>query len=396
MWDNKILKPEIPDPEIVAAQEAKRINADRPYYLEAGIERIVADAPWVKKEDILAGVEDYYKEAMSKSPSFTKYPESKNWVEFVLKRDKYLMEYASLTLRDMAILRSVNDYLTFRGYREFGLRKSSSDEKCRVAFLPDTDMGPMHIKNVDDPITYWKPAPPLPSKDHISNAPWYGKPFVMDGVGSGLHIDDEPEEIFPLPVYEMVYHYASDTLSALEFLKKYSLFWGGANILIYDRKYNSVAIEKCSRNYFEAFRQDEKVHFTHISGLVCRNPESPQAKYQRKQRLLYRKFFNLPDDGPDALFWDTCNNLETILREKLRNLGKKPAARDIIKLFITPYPEGLRKDGLRLHPNQGLTGYTLITNCFFLSKKLYYRWQRRSYADGGMWQENPEICQYEH
>lgn len=385
----------IPDPLKDAAEEAERINKDRHYHLQSGIERIIADAPWVNEKDLLSGIVRYYKEAISKIPSFTKYPEAKEWVDYVLKRDKQLMELAHLSIQEIAVLRSTHDYLTFRGYKEFGLKRSITDEKCRVAFLKETDMGPLHIKNVDDPITYWKPAPVLPSKEHISKAFWHNKKFVVDGVGSGLHIDDEPEEIFPLPVRQMVYFYADDTFSAVEFFKKYSYFWSGANILIYDKNYNSIAIEKCSRNFFETFQPDEKSKFTHISGMVCRDKNSPQERYQKEKRDLYRKLFNLPDDGPDALFWNVCDRLETMLREGIKQMGERPLAQDVIKLFTYPYPSGLRKDGLKLHPQQGLTGYTLTSFCVFLEKNLYYRWQRRSLDEGGTWQEEPEICKYE-
>ncbi len=131
----KVMKPERPDPEIVAAEEAERINRDRHYYLEAGIERILTDAPWVSKQDILSGVEEFYREAMAKVPSFIRYPEARYWVEYVIKRDRKLMELADLSFQDIAVLRSTNDYLTFRGYREFGLKRKSADEKCRVAFF---------------------------------------------------------------------------------------------------------------------------------------------------------------------------------------------------------------------------------------------------------------------
>ncbi len=158
----------LPDPLVDAKEEAERINGDRHYYLESGIERIVADAPWIKRQDIIPGVVGYYREATSRIPSFTKYPEAREWVYYVLDRDRHLMELANLNEQQIAILRSTGDYLTFRGYREFGVRKKSSDEKCRVAFLPETDMGTMHIKNVDDPVTYWKPYKPLPRTAPIS------------------------------------------------------------------------------------------------------------------------------------------------------------------------------------------------------------------------------------
>lgn len=393
MWGTEIQKTKIPDPIQDAIREAERISKNRHYFLVAPVERVIADSPWIKKNDILTEVENFYKEAISKVPSYTKYPESKKWVDYIINRDRYLIQQIGLSTRDIAVLRSLGDFLTFRGYKKFGLRNIVSEEKCRVAFLPETDKGPMHIKNVDDPIEYWKPEPPLIPVQHISKSPLYGKPFVIDGVGSGLHIDDEVDEIFPLPVREMVYMYADDTLSAIEFLKRYSHFWGGMNVLIYDRKYNSVAIEKCSRSYFELFHLEEG-NFIHISGMVCRNPDSPQAKYQREKRQLYRNLFNLPDDGPDALFWDFCEKLDKILRDGLKAIGKRLRAQEIINLFITAYPYGLRKDGLKIHPQQGLTDYTLITHCFFPEEKLYYRWQRKSAEEKGAWQEKPEVSQF--
>ncbi len=193
----------------------------------------------------------------------------------------------------------------------------------------------------------------------------------------------------------MVNFYASNTPSAVDFLKKYSVFWGGSNIVIYDKNYNAIAIEKCSRNYFEVFPADPQAGFTHISGMVCRDPNSPQGKYQKEKRNLYRALFNLSEDGPDALFWNICYKLELMLRETLKKLSRNPKSRDVIKLFTTGFPEGLRKDGLKPHPNQGTVGYTLLTNCTFPEKRLYYCWQRTSEKDGGIWPENPEICQYE-
>jgi len=398
MWDDlkdSSFTSEAPDPLKEANIYAQLINSDRHYYLESGIERIIADAPWINKAQLISEVVKYYDEAISRIPSFTKFPEAKIWVDYVLTRDKKLMELANLSKQDIAILRSTNDYLTFRGYKQFGIKKTKNDEKCRTVFIVETDHGPMHIKNVDDPITYWKPSPPLPEKAHISKAWWYHKRFIIDGVGSGLHIDDEPEEIFPLPVLQMVNMYAYDTFSAVEFLKKYSMFWGGCNIIIFDRKYNAVAIEKCSRNFFELFQQDELTGSVHVSGMVCRDPSSPQAKYQKGKRTEYMKLFNLSDDGPDACFWNVCDKLEIMLRENLRNLGNKPKSDDIIKLFIAPYPSGLRKDALKLHPQQGLSDYTLMTRCTLFEKKKFLLWQRKSADEGGVYPDSPEICQYE-
>ncbi|MCY0541594.1 hypothetical protein OVW21_26570, partial [Klebsiella pneumoniae] len=64
-------------------------------------------------------------------------------------------------------------------------------EKCRVLYVPESDRGALHAKNVDDPLTYWSPRP-----RHEPNTPWpFPPPLVFDGVGSGLHIDEIPPEI---------------------------------------------------------------------------------------------------------------------------------------------------------------------------------------------------------
>ncbi|HPP67257.1 MAG TPA: hypothetical protein PKX05_05010, partial [bacterium] len=206
MWDDlsdKIISEDnanIPDPLKDAKEEAERIKTNKFQYLTSPIKRIILDAPWIDEKELLVEVGNYYKESMSRIPSFAKYPEAKPWVEYIIKRDKEVMELANLTEKEMGVLRVMNNYLTFRGYKNFGIKKrKSSSEKCRIAFLPETDMGPMHIKNLDDPIESWQPGPPLPARAPISSAPWYHQNFIIDGVGSGLHIDDEPPEIFPLP-----------------------------------------------------------------------------------------------------------------------------------------------------------------------------------------------------
>jgi len=58
----------------------------------------------------------------------------------------------------------------------------------------------------------------------------------MDGVGSGMHIDDEPDEIFPLPVHRMVKTHCNDVPGAVDFLTRYGTFWSGSNLLVRDAK----------------------------------------------------------------------------------------------------------------------------------------------------------------
>jgi hypothetical protein len=368
---------------------ADTVRKDPDAMIQQGLTRMLTDQRRLDRRRILAGVVAYHREAMSRIPDFRTYPEAKPWVDYVLTYQRELQRLAELNEQQMALLISLNAYMTFRGYREAGavLAKAHATEKCRVAFVPRTDQGPIHIKNVDDPITWWKPQPRLPRRA----SGWTQPPLSADGVGSGLHMDNEPSELFPLPITRMLPYCADDTPGAVAFLKRYAPFWSGANLLLFDRQCRSAAIEKCSRNFFECFSPNAHGH-SHISGMTCRDPNSPQGRYQQAQRDRYRRLFGLPDDGPDDRFWAACRGMEKMLADALERLGPKPKAEDVMRLFTTTYPIGLNKAGLKLHPRQGLIGYTLITHAVLLRQRRVYRWQRS--RDGRSWPTKPEICQY--
>ena len=373
----------LPDPKTVAQQQAEQIRSAGHDVIERSVERVCMDAPWLERESLLQGLEAFHRERMAKIPSPTKYPESKVWVDQVLAVDRELQRLLTLSVRQMALLRSLGDFLTFRGYGAAGQHRH---EKCRVVYCPETDHGQMHIKNVDDP------APPNWRADRTKPARLYcDDDLVWDGVGSGLHLDDEPEDIFPLPVPQMYRHYANDVPAAVEFLTRYSPFHGGGNFVLHDRQKRSVSIEKCSHNFIEVFPPDPVSGFTHVSGMVCRDPNSPQGKYQKARRDRYRKMFGLPDDGMDQTFWNACDRAERLLDDGIRAMGRVPKRDAIFQLYTTPWPRGLCKTGAKLHPQQSVGEYTLVTHAALLDERIYYRWMRDERLE---YPATPEIYQY--
>jgi hypothetical protein len=370
----------------VARQQAEQFRTNREYLLEAPLARVLNDSPFVDRESLLAGLVDFHRERMARVPSATKYPEMKPWVEHVVAVDREFRRLAGLTDSEMALHRSLGHYLTFRGF--VNARPSAGGagaaggsgrvpaappvqvERCRIVYLPDSDHGQMHIKNVDDPCTHWKELQPPPKE-----MPWGNPNVVQDGVGSGLHIDDEPEEIFPIDARSMMPHHADDVPGAVEFLTRYKPFWGGGNLVIRDRQKRSAAFEKCSYNFIEVFHPGPN-GASHCSGMACRDPHSPQGKYQRAKRQQYLTLFGQPADGPDQAFWDACDRAERKLADGVQKLGRPAKSDQLIKLFTTPWPEGLNKAGAKLHPMMTVAEYTLLIHCGFLDEKRYLRWQR--------------------
>jgi hypothetical protein len=316
---------------------------------------------------------------MQRIPPADRYPEAAPWVAHALAVDRELQPAAGLTDAQLAAYRSLGHFLTFRGYAQ---ARPAATEKCRVVYLPETDRGQLHIKNVDDPITFWKPDPE-PGK-----GPGPLKGLVWDGVGCGLHMDDEPEEIFPLPVPAMCSTYCNDVPGAVEFLRRYSPFWGGQNIVLHDDAKRSVAIEKGSYNFIDVFEPDVSGG-SHCSGMAFRAPASSQGEYARSKRLEYLKRFRQPLDGPDMTFWNACDRAEEMLAE----LMGKPSVTvaEVFELLTTPWPQGLNKPGVKLHPDQGYPEYTLVTHATLNDARLHYVWQRDA---EGVYPDEPLVYEF--
>jgi hypothetical protein len=359
------------DPYARAKAKADTINQDREVHLDWAVQRVLLDAPHMDKQSLLQGLDAFHAQRMETIPSHQKYPEAAPWVQLMLTYEKELKKQADLTSTQVAQIMSMGDYLRFRAFKQGVKPAASSVEKCRVAFVPDTDRGVMHIKNVDDPSRNWAPDPTPKA------LPFGDKTLAWDGTGSGLHIDDEPEEIFPLDVHAMLTaEDINDVPGAVAFLTRYGKFWSRANCVLHDEKQRSVAIEKCTRNHMQ-------VHYpgpdgrSWCSGMVCRDKNSDIAKYQAAKRNEYIERFNLPKDGPDVSFWNAADRLEVQLANLITSQPKPASSQAIIDEFLKPYSKGgLNKDGTKSHPQQGHAPYTLNTRVMFLDQKVYLRWNR--------------------
>lgn len=365
----------IPDPLSEAKQEVTTFS-NLPHRIEIALDRVFKDDSFIDPDSYLDGIEEFHRERMSKIPSRARYPEARPWVDFVIARDRHVQELAGLSDRQMAIHRSLNDYRCFRGTLKAAPKLV---EKCRVVYLPETDRGQLHIKNVDDPAIEWNPDPKPPRL--------WAEELVMDGVGSGLHIDDEPDEIFPLPVNRMVRTHCNDVPGAVDFFTRYSKFWSGQNLLLRDKQKRSVGIEKSSRNFIEVFPPDP-TGGSHISGMVCRDPNSPQGRYVAAKRKQFLDRFHRPEDCPENAFWGACDKAEQKLAAVLNKPGRR-TVEEIFTLFTTPWPEGLNKPGKPYHPKQTSNfEYTLVTLARLLDERKTYRWQR---DEQYRYPEKPEV-----
>lgn len=221
-----------PDPVAAAAVEAARVNANRALALTARLDHILADAPWLDRAELLGGLAAYHREALACIPCHKTFPEAALWVDHILTYERELRERAALDDGEIALMMSLDPYLLFRGYREMGLKRRMLEERCRAAFLPDTDEGPLLLKNAESDLVIWQPEPPLPARAPRGDFWWERVDWAIEGASCGMHLDDEPAELFPLPVFAMAAQHARTTPEVVDFLRRYAPFWGTENILI--------------------------------------------------------------------------------------------------------------------------------------------------------------------
>ena len=387
-----------PDVASVAQKIIDRARNERAQFIDGPIDRVMADTPWADRETLFSGLIDYHHECLARIPSSDKYPEAQPWVEQRLEIEKLLIS-AGLSDWDRAVLGGCSGYLPFRGYRLAAKNRRASSgpgapgpqltEKCRVAFLPHTDEGAVFIYNADDPATFWRKR--RTRRKLVEITPPFFQPLGMIGVGSGMHLDEEPEEIFPLPIIEMCGCICHDLPSALEFLTRYCDFHSGWNLMLRNSEHRSVAVEKCSHRYIEVFHP--AVHGrSHVSGMVCRDPNSPQGRHLRAMREEYVCLSGGRWDAKesvDVAFWEACDLADRILADFLYD-PKPIAVEALLTLFTAPFPRGLRKDGAKFHPNQSVAEYTLLTWMALLDKRRLVCYQRHD-PPALTWPEEPEV-----
>lgn len=379
-----------PDPVAAARAEAERIAANRHLALTARMEHILADSTRLDRTELLSGLTAYHQEAMSRPPSAARYPEAQPWVEYTLAYAQELRRQAELNDWEIAVLMSLEPYLMFRGFKAMAV-KWQPVERCRAAFLPDTDEGPLIIKNDEGDLVIWQQGPPLPSKAGRDAFWWEHVDWMIEPAACGMHFDDEPEEIFPLPVFTMVAEHAATTPEVVAFLERYAPFWGAENILVVDKQFRVMAIEKTSRNFFEPYAPDAKGR-CYVSGMSCRDYTTPQGKHVQNKRNEYCHLFGLPDDVVDRAFWKLCDDLEAMLKNGLAGMPAKVKASEVCALFATPYPNGLAYDNYFCHPDQAFGANTVVTYATAPEAGRYYRWQRS--ADGTTWPREAEVCRF--
>ena len=352
--------------------------------------REVASALGCPVEAVVARVFAFHKERLDAVPDLTRYPELRGERDLLFERYRGMVD-AGLSKDLVALAESLVFWQDYRlpveeGKSFYGLATERKlREQCRVIYMPESDRGAIHAKNVDAPLKGFIPDPPI-----TNPGPWPFPPLMPDGAGSGLHIDEIPPEIFPADAVALCPKHCTTVDEATEFLVRYCYFWGGCNRLVHDDKGNSMAFEKTSRCRV-ATRGPDSNGINYVTGMGAVDAEL--AEFIDRQRELYLRETGQDDDCYEATYWRKCKGQFRSMARYMKELSETPTVDKLIEVLLKRDPDGpLCKDGVPCHADEATPEATLLQRVMFLDEKKVIRRQWR--GDVPVWEDPWEVIQY--
>ena len=299
---------------------------------------------------------------------------------------------STLTGEVQSELRGYRDILEFwratRLFEQTGIAyyAHTLPANCRIIYMANSDRGALHLKNIDDPLTYWQAHAPVPK-----NSPWpFQHPMVFDGVSSGLHIDEIPPEIFPVDVHGLFREHCTTASEAEEFMVKYNYFWRGQNLIVHDHFGNSVAFEKTSCRVATRKPNAQGINFVNEMGAL--DPEIQE--YQKCQRERWLKQNNWEwNDSPDGCAFTVYGQQWKNLARYVDALSTEPTWENAKQVMEQRDPSGpMCLTGEKSHPGQVVAGCTLWMDIYEMDNKRLHRRQWR--GDVPAYFDTPERVQF--
>ncbi len=339
--------------------------------------------------EVVAQVTAFHRERVDRAPDPGRYPEARGARDILLRRYAGMAE-AGMDAALIALVESLGFWQKHVMVHRYGkvanpVAIDKLRERCRVVYLPDSDHGPLHFKNVDDPLETWTPKPPEPQ-----GQPWPHAPLYYDGTGSGLHVDEDPVEIFPLNAVSLCKEHCATVPQVREFMVRYSHFWEGANLLVHDEKGNSVAFEKASRNRI-AVRDAQPGGLNYINGMSAFDEE--YQAFISSQRRTYLQLTGQGADSVEACYFRFCDGVLRNMKRRMGELAGEPTLAALLTVMTSRDPDGaLCKSGRKVHPDEVNPGVTLYQTLHFLKSRIMLRRQWRGATP--VWEDPWEEVRY--
>lgn len=296
------------------------------------------------------------KQRMSADLNLTKFPECKKWIDVVKAEHKGFLDGCQ---DEWKVAHHFNWYwFVSRRLNTRYVGKTSPKGNCTSVWFSHGKEGQMVGKNLDDIIrTFQKFEPPEKGPS--------GKPFekisLVGSVSAAVLCDEEPENIFPVDVFEIMPDDIKNLKDLVDFLYRYREFWGPGNTIFVDTEMNSVAIEKSNCRMGVRWPKNGASAVTACAYLT---PEMNAFKKER-DRISFEKRNYDPVDNPDYVFWAGCEKrYHRLLYLVESEASKTPTLEGLTSIMLdhaVPFPDRICLAGEKGHRLDWEANWTLVS-----------------------------------
>jgi hypothetical protein len=260
--------------------------------------------PNLPRDEIVLRLQRENAHRLDAVPSLQKYPELRGMRELIEAQWRGVRDGAQLNEAQAAAHNGANYY--YHRYVASGRVTTG----CTAVFFPHSDCGPLVSKNLDS-----TPDEPV----EAPRWPMISEHLLVEGVSSGVFMDEESPEIFPAPVMKLVARYCRNTQEAVEILERYNHFWGPGNLLVADRDNNVAMIEKTACRIAVRWSEDG---FGFVTAMAQEDPEMRRYIAERREASLQARGLATP--CADTEYWAAQTKRHELLKELLDEARQNP------------------------------------------------------------------------
>lgn len=283
------------------------------------------------------------RQRMDSPPSLAKFPETKGWPDIVVAERKGFQEGSGCEPVELAFHYTWFYFMQNRLNTRY-IGRPMGTGNCTAVFIRESrEGGPLYGRNWD--VTN-RPESDLQPPRH---GPDGKRRFWVKGVSCATMCDEEPEELFPVNVWEILPEDHRRIPEVVELLNRYADFWSCCNGIIVDEDLSCVAFEKANRRVGWRYSHDGTAAVTACARVT---PEMNEHQTRCHRRSLELRGYD--KGSPDWKYWTGAEARYHRLLKLVGDAAKNgPTVRDlgeIVTDHAVPYPERVCLAGETCHP----------------------------------------------
>jgi len=306
-----------------------------------------------------------YGHRLDSLPCLAQFPELTGMRECVLAYERGLAESSGLTAEAIVVMRTYL-YTVTQSMRSSdpALKPAAATNEpgCTLILFPKSDRGPLLANNTDDVLRPNLGSQQVPPVWPVANRAG----LIVGTVSSGLYDDEVSPEIFPVPVFLLLYELCSTAKEAAQLLIKLNLFWGPCNCLVADGQGGAAVVEKSTCRFGLRESQDG---FIATTAMAAEEPVFKNYLWESRERSLSQR--GLDRTSVDWTYWKAAESRSQRLQDMVQSAKANPTYAEIeaIAYDHTGEPDQLHMDGNLCHPEETDPNWTLRTVIHVINEK---------------------------